>query len=110
MERAVDDDEVRGCLLYAAALGPSFYASTGSVRSGDLAVVATAPDVSFVVQAGPTVVNEPGATPAEDGPCLRGDAVALVEGLSFRGPLDHDLDDDDVWLVAGLAEVFDTAR
>ena len=44
-----------------------------------------------------------------DAPCLAGDAVTLVEGLSFRGPLDHALADEDRWLLGGLAEVFDIA-
>jgi len=38
---------------------------------------------------------------------LAGDAVTLVEGLSFRGPFDHGLAECDVWLVGGLDEVFD---
>ena len=104
----VEADEVAGCLLYAAALGPAFYSSNGSSRRGTLGVKATDPDVSFVVESGPSVVVAPGPAPA-GAPCLTGDAVALVEGLSFRGPLDHGLAEDDVWLLGGLAEVFDVA-
>ena len=104
----VEDDEVAGCLRYAAALGPAFLASTGSVRQGTLTVVATDPEVSFVVDVGPTVVVSEAPAPT-DGPRLVGDAVALVEGLSFRGPLDHYLDEPDQWLVGGLGQVFDVA-
>ncbi len=104
----VEPDEVAGSLLYATALGPAFYASTGSTRQGRLGVVATDPDLSFVVEAGTSVVVVAGPA-AGDAPCLEGDAVTLVEGLSFRGPLEHDLVDDDRWLLGGLAEVFDVA-
>jgi hypothetical protein len=93
-------------LRYAAALGPAFLASTGSVRRGQLVVTATDPDVSFVVEVGPTVVvSEPSAF--ADGPRLSGTAVSLVEGLSFRGPFDHGLTEADRWLLGGLDEVFD---
>jgi uncharacterized protein (TIGR03083 family) len=105
---SVEADEVAGSLLYAAALGPAFLALTGPTRDGFLGVVATDPNVSFTVQTGTSVVVAPGP-PAGDAPRLEGDAVALVDGLSFRGPLEHGLADDDLWLVAGLAEVFDVA-
>jgi uncharacterized protein (TIGR03083 family) len=106
IEPVLEPDEIAGSLLYAAALGPAFYASTGSERRGALGVVATNPDLSFVIESGPTVIVRSGTVPA-DAPCLAGDAVTLVEGLSFRGPLDHGLADDDLWLLGGLAEVFD---
>jgi hypothetical protein len=103
-------DEVTACLVYAAALGPSFYACTGSSRTGSLVVKATSPDITYVVESGPTVVVRPTTGDDVAAPCLTGDAVALVEGLSFRAPLEHALDDDDVWLLGGLGEVFDLAR
>jgi len=108
IEHVLEPDEVSGSLLYAAALGPAFYASTGSERRGTLGVVATDPDFSFVVESGPIVVVGSGPVP-DDVACLTGDAVTLVEGLSFRGPLDHGLAEDDLWLLGGLAEVFDVA-
>ena len=46
--------------------------------------------------------------PPPDAPVLRGDAVALIEALSFRGPFPSDLDPTIRTLVAGLADVFDT--
>ena len=39
------------------------------------------------------------------GACM-GAAVDLIEGLSLRLPLDHDLLPEDRWLVDGLARVF----
>ena len=43
----------------------------------------------------------------DDAPRLAGGAVALVEGLSFRGPLQHGLSADDEWLLGGLGDVFE---
>ena len=106
MEPERHDDEVAGCLHYAAAIGPALRATGGSTRSGSLAVQSTDPDLSFVVDAGPTAVVHEG--PAVAGtPCLSGAAVALVEGLSYRAPLDHHLPEGDRWLLGGLDEVFD---
>ena len=45
----------------------------------------------------------------DDAPRLTGDAVDLVEGLTQRAPLDHDLPDDQRWMVDGLREVFQPA-
>ena len=33
LDPVVDDAEMEACLVYAAALGPAFHASTGSTRS-----------------------------------------------------------------------------
>jgi uncharacterized protein (TIGR03083 family) len=102
----VEDDEVGCCLRYVAALGPAFYASTGAPRTGSLTVAATDPELLFSVDVGPTVVVADLDAPT-GGPCLTGDAVALIEGLSFRGPLHHTLAVDDQWLLGGLDEVFE---
>jgi hypothetical protein len=110
LEPAVEDDEVAGCLLYAATLGPAFYASTGNTRTGRLTITATDPDVGFVVDSGPTVVARRATDAPVDGPCITGDAVALAEGLSFRAPLEHHLADEHVWLLGGLGDVFEVTR
>ena len=99
-------DEVECSLRYVAALGPALSAAGGSTRCGTLGIETTDPDLQMVVEAGPTVVVRSGQ-PAATVPCLRGRAVDLVEALSFRLPLDHDLDDADRWLLGGLGEVFD---
>ena len=101
-----EDDEVAGCLAYAAALGPTFAATRGKTRRGTLAVRATDPDVHLVVEAGETVVVRTGDAPA-GGLCLSGPAVDLVDALSFRAPLPCPVPEADRWLLAGLAEVFD---
>jgi len=59
--------------------------------------------ISFVVKTGSSILIEQGSS---EGPRLTGDAVALVESLSFRVPLDYGLADDDLWLLGGLGTVF----
>jgi len=106
----IEDDEVAACLLYATALGPAIVATNGSAREGRLTVRATDPDVSFVLDIGPTVVVRAGSAAEIDGsPCLTGDAVSLIEALGFRAPLDYGLDDDDRWLLGGLGDAFDVS-
>ena len=108
MTQTIEPDEVAGSLYYSAAIGPALAASKGSTRSGDLAVAATDPSIAFTVRAGPTVTVT--SAPAQNGAAvLEGDAVALVEGLTFRAPLVHGLAASDLWLLGGLDEVFDTA-
>jgi uncharacterized protein (TIGR03083 family) len=101
-----EPDEVATSLRYAAALGPSFGAARGTGRQGILAVHATDPDVRFVVEIDGCVVVRDGEAGAAT-PLLAGRAVDLLEGLSFRVPLQHDLTSEDVWLLGGLDEVFD---
>jgi uncharacterized protein (TIGR03083 family) len=101
-----EDDEVAGCLAYAAALGPAFAVTRGETRRGTLAVRATDPDVRLVVQTGESVVVRTGDAP-DGAPCLAGPAVELVEALSFRAPLPCPVPVAAGWLLAGLAEVFD---
>ena len=105
IEPVVKPDEVTASLQYAAVLGPTLLATGGSTRCGELAVEATEPDVRFVVEAGPTVVLRDGA-PSASAIRLRGPAVGLVEGLSYRGaPLD--LPADGRWLVDALGAAFE---
>jgi hypothetical protein len=59
----------------------------------------------LTVEVGDTVVVHRGAVAA--GPRLTGRAVDLIEGLSHRAPLAHDFSGDELWLLAGLNEVFD---
>jgi uncharacterized protein (TIGR03083 family) len=101
-----EPDEVVGSLTYAAALGPAFLASTASGRCGALAVEATDPSVAFVVDLADAVTIHTGPSP-DDAVALRGDAVALVEALSYRAPLEPFVADDDRWLLDGLGRAFD---
>ncbi|MFZ6005192.1 MAG: maleylpyruvate isomerase family mycothiol-dependent enzyme [Actinomycetota bacterium] len=99
-------DEVVGCLTYSAAIGPALLAAGGSTRPGSLAIDATEPSLQLTVELGATAVVRAGAGDAGV-PCISGRAVDLVEGLSFRAPLDHGLGTEHEWMLEGLAEVFD---
>src|SRR5207302_7301606 len=110
LEQAAEADEIRSCLTYAAAIGPALRAASGSDRRGMLAVEAGQPSASIVVDAGPTVTVRNRRPDDVVDLELRGSAVDLIEGLSFRAPLRHDATDDSRWLLGGLDEVFDVAR
>ena len=99
-------DELTACLLYAAILGPTISAAAGSSQSGTLVVNAERPTIEFVVAVGDSVVARRRMPGDPDSPELHGSAVDLIEGLSLRLPLDHDLLPEDRWLVDGLAQVF----
>ena len=105
LAQGIEVDEVAGCLCYCAAIGPAVSVTQGSTRAGTLAIVATDPTLEFTVEMGSTVRVVDGA---RDGATrIVGDAVTLVEGLSFRAPLDHGLAPSDAWLLGGLGEAFD---
>ncbi len=106
MDPVEEPDEVRAGLEYAAGLGPAFLATNGSKRSGTLALEGCDPAAHVVVEAGETVVVREGDAPA-GAVRIEGRSIDLVEALSFRGPLPHDVADADRWLLGGLAEAFD---
>jgi uncharacterized protein (TIGR03083 family) len=102
-----EPDELEAILRYAVGLSPALSASLGSTRQGALIVEATDPSLSLLVSATPRVHVGDGSS--DTGPRLKGRAVDLIEGLSHRTELRHDLADDDRWLLHGLAEIFDQA-
>jgi hypothetical protein len=102
-----EPDEVAGCLAYAAVLGPAFAASRGSTEETTFVVDAPDAGLRYVVRAGQTTTVDDGEAPA-DAATLRGDAVDLIEALSFRATFPPDLDPSIKRVVAGLADVFDT--
>ena len=104
-----EPDEILLSLRYAAGIGPAFSRAAGDRRVGQLAVVATDPDASFVVDVGAdAVVVADGVAPVGT-PTLRGSAIGLLEALSFREPFEEELPPGDRWLVGGLDVVFDRA-
>jgi uncharacterized protein (TIGR03083 family) len=107
--QVAEADEVRASLVYAAAIGPMLLAAHGSSRRGVLGVRATDPDVAFVVEAGETVVVRPPSDDDALDASLHDDAVDLIEGLTFRAPLVHDVAAEHQWLLGGLAQAFDVA-
>ena len=107
LDQPADDDEIRACLIYAAVISPALLATRGSARTGRLAVEGTTPDVSVVVDVGPTVrVRDRAPTDLADAE-LHGSAVGLIEGLTLRAPLDHQICPEHQWMLGGLAEAFD---
>jgi uncharacterized protein (TIGR03083 family) len=103
-----EPDEVMVSLEYAAAVGPTFLAMNGNTRVGTLVVDGTDPVSHVVVELGQTVVVHDGDGPPE-AVRLRGPSVDLVEALSCRAPLPHEIDDAHRWMLGGLAQVFDQA-
>jgi uncharacterized protein (TIGR03083 family) len=101
----VEDDEVLSCLRYAAALSPAFAVSSGDALAGTFAVESTDPDSRFVVEVGDSVAVRDGTDPG-DAPCLRGDAVELVEALSIRAPLPDSAPVEWKQLLGGLETAF----
>lgn len=101
-------DEVLACLRYAIALAPALSLTNGHDGRGNLIADVSDPDATIVATVTDHVMVGSGPAPAA-GPVLRGDAVRLVEALSVRAPLDHDLGEHDRWFVEGLAEVFEDA-
>ena len=101
-----EPDEIAVCLSYVAALSPAFLASTGSTRTGAIALDATDPPVELVIELGDTVVIRAGSAPA-GALHLTGDAVTLTEALSFRAPSPWTIAASDEWMLTGLAAAFD---
>ena len=101
----VEDDEVLSCLRYAAALSSAFAISNGDPISGVFAIETTDPQSCFTIEIGESVTVRDGAAP-KDAPCLRGDAVALVEALSIRSPLPDSTPAEWRRVLAGLEAAF----
>jgi len=104
---AVELDEVLSCLQYAAALSPALAFSAGTALVGTFSVEANNPELRFDLEVGDTVAVGEGLA-AGDAPCLRGDAVELVEALSLRAPLPLSAPDEWRQLLRGLATTFDS--
>jgi uncharacterized protein (TIGR03083 family) len=104
---AVETDELQSCLQYSAAVGPVLGSGLGRECSGTFAVEATDPSLRFVLEVGESVSVRVEAAPAA-APCLRGDAVELIEALSLRAPMPASTPVEWTNLVAGLETAFDS--
>jgi uncharacterized protein (TIGR03083 family) len=102
----VEPDEVEASMRYAAALSPGFLINDGPGCAGRFAVEATDPDVRFWLEIDGTVVHVHDGEAPPDTPCLRGNAVPLLEALSIREPLPADAPREWQDLVGGLATAF----
>jgi uncharacterized protein (TIGR03083 family) len=105
-----EPDEVLCCLRFAAALGPAFAVQSGTSEPATLRIDSTDPAACVVVEVGTDRVTvHDGAAASTDEPTvvLRDRGADLVEALSIRTPLAHDVPDEHRWLVASLADVFE---
>lgn len=108
MAATEEADEIVSSLRYGAALGPAFALSSEPDRRGALVLDVTDPAAHIVVEVDGVVRVHDG--PAPDGAlALRGSAADLLEALSIRRPFDQPIPGASVWLLAGLAEVFESA-
>jgi uncharacterized protein (TIGR03083 family) len=100
-----EPDEVGSCVRYAAALSPALAIGTGHTVAGRFAIEATDPRLCCVLDVGESVaVRDDMAPPGV--PCLRGEAVALVEALSIRSPMPPSAPPEWIRLLQGLATAF----
>jgi uncharacterized protein (TIGR03083 family) len=100
-----EPDEVGSCVRYAAALSPALAIGTGHTVAGRFAIEATDPRLRCVLDIGESVaVRDDMALPGV--PCLRGEAVALVEALSIRSPMPPSAPPEWIRLLQGLATAF----
>jgi uncharacterized protein (TIGR03083 family) len=105
LEPTRETDELQDCLLYVAALGPTYLAVQGSTRTGSYAVEASDEIPHFVVDVGPEVVVRSGPVPP-GATALVGTAVELIDAMSFRGP-PVAVPPADRWMMEGLGRMFD---
>ncbi len=98
-------DEVLSSLRYAAALSPAFAITTGTATDGVFAVETSGPESSFAVQVTDSAAVRDNFD-AGDAPCLRGDAVELVEALSIRAPLPASAPPEWRHVLGGLEQAF----
>ena len=105
MTPPAEPDEVRSCLRYVGAVNATFAIASGYRVGRVLALEATDPSLCLVLEAGESVAVRDGSPPPEV-PCLRGDAVALMEGLSLRAPLPVSTPTKWLEVLEGLATAF----
>ncbi|MCU1467458.1 MAG: hypothetical protein JWM72_3386 [Actinomycetia bacterium] len=107
LAQPMEPDEVLSCLRFAAALSPAFALHSATAPKGMFSVMASDPESCFTLDVNDSVSVRQGSTAAE-APCLRGDAVQLIEALSLRVPLPVSTPLEWRQLLGGLATVFDT--
>jgi len=100
-----EPDEVASCLRYAAAVSPALAIGSGHTLAGRFAVEATDPTMCCLLSVGESVVVRDDSAPAEV-PCLRGDAVTLVDALTIRAPMPPAAPPEWLGLLEGLETAF----
>lgn len=101
-----ETDELTSCLQYAAAVSPVLGMGLDRACAGDYAVDATDPVIRFVLDVTNSVAVREGAAGTAV-PCLRGEAVELIEALSLRTPMPATTPIEWSKLLGGLETVFD---
>lgn len=102
----IEADEVRSCLSYVSALSPALAIGSGAGVRNEFAIEADDPTFRCTLDVGETVVIRSGETARAEVPCLKGDAVALVEALSLRAPFPASAPLEWLGLLEGLATAF----
>jgi uncharacterized protein (TIGR03083 family) len=105
----IDDDEVTSALRFAASISPALAIGLGTASPACLAVEAERPTIQFVLDVDESVLVSVRDEPTASRPCLRGDAVTLVEALSLRAPLPSSAPPEWSVLLNGLATAFGAA-
>lgn len=105
MTPTVEADEATACLRYVCALSPAFAVNDDPGLVAELVVDATNPATSFVVEVKDHVTIRGGESETELR--LTGDAVNLVEALSYRAHLEAPPSDASALLLGGIGKVFE---
>jgi uncharacterized protein (TIGR03083 family) len=105
VDQVAEADEVGICLRYAAALSPCFAIMTGTATPGSLGVATADGTLSLVIDVGESV--DVSIAPTADHPCLRGEAIDLIESLSIRRPLPASAPPEWHATLGALTTVFD---
>jgi uncharacterized protein (TIGR03083 family) len=103
---AAERDELASCLQYAAAVSPVLGMGLDQACAGAYAVEATDPSIHFTIDVTDSVTVRNQVARAGV-PCLRGDAIALIEALSLRAPMPEATPVEWRQLLGGLETVFD---
>ncbi len=104
-EPDVEPDEVIASLRYVAALTPALSLASGASGAAGFDVVASSPNADFHVAITDGVVVTTGTSGSDF--ALTGDAVDLLEALSFRCPLEPTIPKELEWVFGGLGAAFD---
>ncbi len=108
MEPQVVADEVAASLRYVVGLIGGFSVLTGTAESRSLEVAATNPEVLFALELSETTAQVRSLSGPSGTQRLEGDAVSLLETLSFRAPFPRGVPSEWIDLSQSLAQVFDT--
>ncbi len=108
-ETELHHDELLTALTYAAGVSPAFLATQGRAMPGTFLIAAINPTIELTVTVDLNSTAITFGTADADYPSLRGNAVELIDALTFRAPLPTSAPPQWHELVTGLGRVFDQA-